>query len=282
MLNTIFNSNILTISTGQDSTFLLFFFLTLQYIQIEKKINKIKLLYCHHLWQTNNISSYWQIIKLAFTFNIYFCINYNCNSLNKQNETNARYWRLQCLNRYGNLLFQKQKRSIHILQGHTSSDVIETILFNILRGTSLHKINNLKKKRNEFENENPLFPSFFFKYPTKTPSQHFKDLKKNKILYLKSNNLFFLNKRKKDLLLFSLKYGKLKNYILIRPFIFLEIYRKDISFLKKNYNLPLIYDKSNKNIFFSRNKIRIYILPLLYILFHRKIEIKLFNLFKNS
>lgn len=241
--------------------------------------NKIKLLYCHHLWQKNNILSFWQVIKLASIFNLFFCININCSSLKSgstwghiyfflESENYARHWRFQCMNRYGNLLGFKNK--IKILQGHTSSDQIETFIFNSLRGTCPQNINSLKNEIYIKRNTN-FFPSSFLKLPKKEKVSLY-SFKKIDFFYLKRKNLsHYLN--------FSFfQNEKSPNFIISRPLISLNFHRNDISFWNLHLNLPLVYDQSNKNISFSRNKIRFYVLPFLRVLFHNKIDRNFLNL----
>jgi tRNA(Ile)-lysidine synthase TilS/MesJ len=287
--------DILTISNGQDSIFLFFFLLSFQYIQIKRR--SIKLFYCYHFWQQNNILSFWQLQKLASNFNFFFCISLNCKffkkniytpitypiDIEKQNENNARYWRLRSLHRF--IFFsifhlkKREKNNTNILQGHTSSDSLETFVFNSFRHTKSPKIDQLKMKierKNLLKNreKNVVFFPQVLKYPTYP-------IKKKNLLFIKNkktNKIFAIMKEKnsseniQNSFFFFKEKKKNKLISFLRPLLFFDFYRNDIFCFNKNYNIPLIYDQSNQNINISRNTIRFYIFPMLRILFHKKIE----------
>jgi tRNA(Ile)-lysidine synthase len=134
-----FKSNqslLLTISGGQDSIFLLFLFL-----HLHKKWNlQLNFLFCNHLWQKDSFYTTIHIMRIVYILKIpcFFILN----TKKIKTEEKARSWRY--LNFYRILYFYKYNI---IFTGHTSSDQIETIFLNILRGCGTHGIYALNWRR---------------------------------------------------------------------------------------------------------------------------------------
>nr|AHK09999.1 tRNA-Ile lysidine synthase [Prototheca wickerhamii] len=280
--NKIFNNNLLiqrenylcSISSGQDSTFLFFFLL-----HLKNKWNfNLHLLYCHHLWQQSNFFSYRQICKLAYIFKTPICINLSEKTL--INEDSARNWRQESYNR--SILVENCNK---IFLGHTASDQLETAFFNLHRGTSPQGFCSLKdnkKKIIPFSISILAFSFLSFYYPKNDKkkvinkcykntkffnTQWFKTKRKKantcvvhflfsskirRFYYLKLNKIFFV-----FFVSYKLEKNKIFSNLLVRPLLCLH--RNDLSTLSKFYQIPIITDFSNMNLFISRNKMRHFI-----------------------
>lgn len=261
------NSYILMMSNGQDSIYLFFIILTLIYLKKQTQKN-LKLYYCYHLWQKNNNDSLLQTIKIIFSFRIFVFISINYKKfeknkkLQKNNEIIARLWRLQSIERF--LLLTKKSL---IFQGHTLSDIIETFFLFFYKKKKKYK--NLKAYNN-FEIKQYLFSNNLLKY-TITFNK-----KKSNFIYLKNSYYILINYGYKFNVFFYFVKLKKSNYLLLRPLIFFSFFRNDISFLIRKYKIPLIFDKSNIKLLYTRNKIRLFFIPVLKILYNNM----LYNIFK--
>ena len=139
ILNTFINSKLLSkkrilisLSGGKDSLCLL------------KLIKDIQLLYqlhlgivhCDHQWRWDSLDNSYLIYNIAKELKItfYLVINYEL----KDTEATVREWR------YLSLLNIAIAHNYHIiLTAHTSTDKIETFLYNLFRGSSLSKVSGL-------------------------------------------------------------------------------------------------------------------------------------------
>lgn len=202
----------LAISGGQDSISLLFFFFQLQ---IQWNFS-IQISWCNHLWQVDSFNTMREIIKLTFVLQI--PLNCLLPSKNILSETEARNWRYQSLKR---LLFFYNSTSL--ITGHTGSDRIETILFNLMKGSGSPGIHPLEWEKT-------------IKYkPTLTPF---------------CENLFLLKKKFVNKPKLSNFYSK-KHKLLVKQII--KAKKKKISRFvqKKNYQQ---FDKSTTNFQFLVQK----------------------------
>ncbi len=114
----------LTVSGGQDSICLLF----ISYLLRKRLLIDFDLIWCNHFWQTSSFFTMLHVAKCNFccSSTILFFL-----PLNKVvSERIARDWRYQVIQRtalfYGSTI---------TAQAHTKSDRIETVLFNLIRGT---------------------------------------------------------------------------------------------------------------------------------------------------
>ena len=118
-------SILISISGGQDSICLFFIF-----IQLKKQWEwSFGIIYCNHLWQTTSFATGSSIIKIAYLFKI--PIYYAITTSAVFSEENSRHWRYKMF--YRILFFYNYKI---ITTGHTSSDKVETVLFQFIRGAS--------------------------------------------------------------------------------------------------------------------------------------------------
>ena len=121
------NENLLiAFSGGQDSISLLFL---LFIIQSQNSLN-LNLLWNNHLWHKDSFFINRHVLKLSFLFKIagHSVVVTKINSVNT--ELKARQWRLKSSRRLES--FYDCQR---IVQAHSGTDKIETLLLNLFRGT---------------------------------------------------------------------------------------------------------------------------------------------------
>jgi len=217
------------LSGGQDSILLFCILLHL------KKIWNLKIfcVYCHHFLQPQNFYTVHEIWKLTSLFQI--PVSFFFPEEHFKNELAARTWRHNKLCRIAEF-FDSQT----VVIGHTASDVIETALWHIVRGTSPKGLISLQPRRALKIYHFSRIPSYLFltKYQQKT------------LYLLKSENNFNLQKDKYSCI-YELKKpsinktftGVLWNRPLTQGFIQLQD-RKNI----KQHSLIKIVSQYNKNI----------------------------------
>ena len=112
-------------SGGQDSITLLVLLFGIQ----SQNLLKLNLLWNHHLWHKDSFFITRHVLKLSFLFKI---STHNAIALAPvKTELGARQWRLKVSRRLSN--FYKYQG---IMQAHSGTDKIETLLLNLFRGTS--------------------------------------------------------------------------------------------------------------------------------------------------
>ncbi len=141
---------LISISGGQDSI-CMFFIL----FQLKKQWHwPFGIIFCNHLWQQNSFYTALLIIKLAYIFTI--PIYYEIASNKIFSEHRSRNWRYSAFYRIS--FFYNYEI---VTTGHTSSDKIETILFQLMRGTSTKNLTCLHFKKyflsvNRFSRNNAI------------------------------------------------------------------------------------------------------------------------------
>jgi tRNA(Ile)-lysidine synthetase-like protein len=116
---------LITVSGGQDSICLFFILL-----QLKKQWNwGFGILYCNHFWQIDSFYTSSLIFKLGFLFLIPAYLSLPSeNIFSEQKSRNWRYGHFKRLSYFYNYDM--------VVTGHTASDRIETILLQLIRGTS--------------------------------------------------------------------------------------------------------------------------------------------------
>lgn len=257
----IFNKNllnikklyILTISGGQDSICLLFFF----YI-IKKQFQiKIYIFNCNHLWQYDNFRQSVQLRQLCFLFQLKFFQIISNNFLFTEQE--ARIWRLKNFYRYG-FFFNGNL----LVTGHSATDRIETFFLNLIRGSSLSGLQSFNEKKKLFL-KNTIFTK-----------NNFSCFKKKKTFFLKKKKDSFKNDKKVLNKSFQLEKIHIQNYYLLRPFFLVN--RIELKSFLNFLQLPIFPDQTNFNFIYKRNRIRQQIFPLLKKLFNNQIDLSFVKL----
>lgn len=112
-----------TVSGGQDSIFT--FFLLLH----TKKIDSLKIIYCHHFWQIKNFFSARLIFQISYLVDVPYTLILPQKLVESENE--SRNWRKKNFCRFSQL-----EHILTIITGHTETDNLEKNLNNLFRGTS--------------------------------------------------------------------------------------------------------------------------------------------------
>ena len=127
------NKNLLiAISSGADSLCLLK--LLFDYCEIKKY--KVETVYIDHQWKNDSLHHTKHIINLMKAQKIPLSVYQIKNLVLSENK--ARQIRYKILLKHGN-----KHSSAIILTGHNKNDQVETFVYNIIRGTSLHGITGL-------------------------------------------------------------------------------------------------------------------------------------------
>lgn len=294
-------SILISISSGQDSISVFFIFLHLK----RQWRWSFGIIYNNHLWQKNGFFASNLVVQLAYIFKIpIYCV---ISSKKIFNENQSRYWRYNTFYRIS--YFYNYKL---ISTGHTSSDKVETIIFQLMRGTSsksLTSFNFVKHflSTSSFSKNVQIKTQYLYNYT-------FTNLEYNPIFSCFVTQQIFCNGvslqialliRKKALLLFqnSLNLYKVKqrnkpktyklfhqNYLyktfskqldklslLLIPCLLvrpvLNLHRFDLQKLLNFWKLPIYPDKSNKKNYYYRNRIRKQLLPTLKFFFNPQIDI---------
>ena len=104
-------------------------------------IGKFGVLWCNHFWQRESFYTMLHVAKINLCLSSTMCFYLPIESV--LSEQNAREWRHKSI--------QRTCAFYHYdccTQGHTKSDRVETILFNILRGTGIAGLQSLQWKKN--------------------------------------------------------------------------------------------------------------------------------------
>lgn len=294
-------SILISISGGQDSISVFFIFLHL------KKQWKwsFGIIYNNHLWQKNGFFASDLIVQLAYIFKIpIYCI---ISSKKIFNENQSRYWRYNTFYRIS--YFYNYKL---ISTGHTSSDKVETILFQLMRGTSSKSLTSFNFAKyflsaSSFSKNVQIKTQYLYNYT-------FTNLKYNPTFFCIVTQQIFYNRVslqiaspiKKEakfifqnpLTLYKVKQkNKLKTYklfhknylhktfsnqsdklyLLLTPRLLvrpvLNLHRFDLQKLLNFWKLPIYPDKSNRKNYYYRNRIRKQLLPTLKFFFNPQIDI---------
>lgn len=275
---------LVTISGGQDSISLL---IILYFFQNQWNW-KLKILWCNHIWQKDSFQIFLELTKLIYQFPFGLICLISLKSL--KTEQKSRDWRYSSFFRI-NLYYLNQ----YIILGHTSSDRIETILFNLFRGSGTHSFYFLNWYKEIFLNYTSKFPSqskviclekkiFDFISTTnkdickERPKKFKKKYFYNTLISETVEQSFYQNKKivtKKSPKNFYKKNIQLKKLPLIRPL--LQLNRYNINNFIYSLDLPIFPDPTNQNKNYIRNRIRKQLLPLLRVVFNPQIDNTLFQ-----
>jgi tRNA(Ile)-lysidine synthase len=127
-------SLLLSISGGQDSTCLIAIMAQLQ----KQWGSRLGAVACNHLWQEDSFYSSFHIARTCFLLKQSFCFVPTSHQATFNNEGKARVWRQNIAQRLASF-YQYPA----ICTGHTSSDRVETMLFNLIRGSGKKGLSSL-------------------------------------------------------------------------------------------------------------------------------------------
>jgi tRNA(Ile)-lysidine synthase len=228
---------LIAVSGGQDSLCLLRVL-----VELKKKWNwKLGIIHCDHRWTSNSKFQAEHVAFLAVNLQINYHQAIAIESV--QQEGNARIWRYDIIK---NIALSNNYTAI--ITGHNASDRIETLLYNLTRGSGLHGLQSIRWKRS-------LYSCIFIQSAISKKNSSFSFLLK-KVKYKKMMKGFlFFNK---------------KIFYLIRPF--LETTRTEIRNLLNFWHFPSWPDESNKELRISRNRIRHRLVPYMRLHYNLKID----------
>lgn len=232
---------LIAVSGGQDSVCLL---------NILKQLRstwnwKLGIIHCDHKWSSDSRLQAIHVSHLAANMHIDFYQALTTKFVNK--EQLARNWRYE--------LIRNVAICHHfsvIVTGHTASDRVETLLYNLIRGSGVSRLQSISWKRK-------LYSTSTIRLQSETTHN-----------LLCSKHLTYCQNRNT-----ILTYQNNIDIYLIRPF--LNISRIELKQLVQNWNLCIWSDRSNQNISICRNRIRHQLLPYLRRYFYPKIDYVLSN-----
>ena len=241
---------LIAVSGGQDSICILRIL-----FQLKKKWNwKLGIIHCDHRWNLNSKYQAEHVACLAVNLQINYHEGLAIESVQK--EGSARIWRYNIIQ-----LVAISNNYTAIITGHNASDRIETLLYNLTRGSGLHGLQSIKWKR-----------YLFFSHLTQSVisrSGSFSFLLKN-LKYIKTcPNIAVVPKRYFSSSRFFI-FQKRKLLFLIRPL--LEITRTEIRNIMNVWNFPSWHDESNKELRIRRNRIRHRLIPYIRLHYNPNID----------
>ena len=226
---------LLAVSGGQDSILLL-----LILFHLKQKWNwKVGIVHCDHRWNSNSKFQAKHVMNLAAQLKVDYYEGIALEHV--KTEGLSRIWRYNIIQTVA-----ISNNYTSIVTGHSASDRIETLLYNLIRGSGLHGLQSIRWKRS--------FCSSLFSYSplsNNDPPLLFKALRYRKSV----DNFSFLKK---------------KDFSLTRPL--LETTRTEIRSLLNFCNFPLWRDETNQEVRISRNRIRHRLIPYLRLHYNLKID----------
>lgn len=270
---------ILAISGGQDSISL--FFIVFHLIKLWK--GQVVFLWCNHLWQCEAFDTMYHLWKFNYYLNRSFIFSIAITS--PLSEEKSRKWREKLFQR--SALFANLKT---ILTGHTATDSIETILFNLIRGTSIEGLNSLNQRKPldghhcfgsvssdlVAEQFQAIKVTFFWKkdqFGTKQQHGSFLTLAiffQRNFFQSFQSYCFIENREIFPVKLFDCKKIQSNQIQLVRPLLSLNRY--DSKQLTKFFQLPLYPDPTNRAVSYTRNRIRKQFLPFVRFFFNSQVD----------
>lgn len=254
---------LIAVSGGQDSISLL----KILYF-LKKKWNwKLGIIHCDHQWNSRSKFQAEHVACLAFNLQINYHEGITIRSIQK--EGIARIWRYNIIQ-----TIAISNNYSAIITGHTASDRIETLLYNLTRGSGLHGLQSIKWKR---------YLCFFRMTQSVLSTRKdrlrpfgvppVKRLPKELPAFPKARNgaafLFTKLKYIKRFDCFSFFFNRKKLY-LIRPL--LESTRTEIRNVFNIWEFPSWPDLSNKELKIKRNRIRHRLIPYIRLHFNPNID----------
>lgn len=127
---------LVAVSGGQDSLCLS----KLLLMQQSKFSWNLAIAHCDHQWRSDSSANAKHVEKIAWEWEIPFCMR--VAETPPKNEASAREWR------YAKLVEMAQvKQCNYVVTGHTRSDRVETLLYNLMRGSGADGLASLTWKR---------------------------------------------------------------------------------------------------------------------------------------
>lgn len=219
---------LIAVSGGQDSVCLLKILANLQ-----KQWNwRIGVVHCDHQWSPSSKNQGSHVAQIAASLNLSYYQAVTTTPV--PGESLARTWRYGIVQRIA-----LRHGYTSIITAHTASDRVETLLYNLFRGSGLHGLQSLTWKR-------MLSPSLSLSYTSAfTPAKIISSLE----TYDGRSNIN------------SIHVDDVSQVALVRPF--LGFTRTEIREFCAVLDVPLWPDPSNMSLDIDRNRIRHQLLPYL-------------------
>lgn len=301
------------VSGGQDSVFLFFLLLHLQ----KHWNLKIKVVCFNHFWQNKNFSSMHQVWKLLFVFKnpLYLVFSEtfldneqkarewrqfaltrisNIESCKKiftghtgSDQIETAFWHLirgASPQGFGSLKYKTSLLSKNYLFKNPKFLDSDILKFQLLKMKNSEKnlfiYKNLKQKTGSVLHSLNL--NFIYKKIKNKKSTEnlvsftvFKTKAKLGLRFFYNNLIFLIQEQNNNLYSFLFFDWIIFNKSMVRPLLI--FHRKDITFFCKLYLLPTMYDPTNKELYWSRNRIRNQLFPLVRFFFNPQTEYVLTN-----
>ena len=264
---------LIAVSGGQDSICLLRLL-----VQLKKKWNwKLGLIHCDHRWKSSSKIQAEHVAQLAVNLQINYHEAIAIESV--QQEGIARIWRYNIIQTVA-----ISNNYTAIITGHNASDRIETLLYNLTRGSGLHGLQSIKWKRylcfslfiQSVFSKNADAPKvrqdpsgFPFRGPTAKRNLKY-IMQAPNCKHQGSSRMDFKGSKTAEGQKACFIFQKRKQLHLIRPL--LEITRTEIRHLLNVWNLPSWPDVSNKQLRIRRNRIRHRLIPYIRIHYNPNID----------
>ncbi len=129
-------SLLIAVSGGQDSLCLA----KLLLMQQHKYKWNLTIAHCDHQWRIDSINNACHVEQIAREWGINFCMRTAEVSL--RSEAEAREWRYEML-----VEMAKINKCAYVVTGHTKSDRVETLLYNLMRGSGADGLASLTWRR---------------------------------------------------------------------------------------------------------------------------------------
>ncbi|NUN64871.1 tRNA lysidine(34) synthetase TilS [Pseudanabaena biceps] len=131
------NSHLLiAVSGGQDSLCLA----KLLWMQQQNLNWSLTIAHCDHLWRSDSQANAEYVEQFARDLEVNFCIR--TAKIAPKNESEARTWRYEMLLEMANI-----HKCMYVVTGHTRSDRVETLLYNLIRGSGADGLASLTWQR---------------------------------------------------------------------------------------------------------------------------------------
>jgi tRNA(Ile)-lysidine synthase len=225
---------LIAISGGQDSMCLIKIL-----FQLQSTWNwQLGIVHCDHQWNTASKLQANYVSQIASMMELDY---YQATTIHNVNsESSARYWRYFVIKKIA--YFHHYQAMI---TAHTSSDRIETFMYNFLRGCGMTGLQSLTWKRF-------LLYKFFV----------------NVASIFKNIELLFKINYKENI--FNIEIKKDKYIPLVRPL--LNTTRTQMRLLLNKWQFPVWSDPTNRSIKIYRNRIRHRLMPYIRLYFHPQID----------
>ena len=231
---------LIAVSGGQDS---------MSILSILYKLHKnwdwrLGIIYCDHCWYTHSKQQGTHVARVAISMQINFYQAVTTQSIDS--EALARNWRYKLLKR---LAISHNYTSI--ITGHNGSDRIETMMYNLIRGSGQKGLHSLTWKKVLDPRLNTYLKNNMWRNSIQ------------KIIYKESQYRIKENIK------------NVSNLLLIRPL--LNITRTELKELIINWKISVWEDATNQNLKIKRNRIRNQLFPYLRKYFNSNVDHILLN-----